>query len=350
MDRRQVVIDALEFRPPAYVPWSWGPTARAAERLKEHLGLDDLEPFLDGHHYGVGSAIGRFEPVDHTHVRDVYGVVWDRSVDPDIGVPVEWPIHEPSDLDRYRWPDAADPAWYADIPARLAARGDRFTTYSLGFSLYERAWTLRGMDELLADMVGRPAFVERLLDEITEQNLIQITKALEFPVDAVYFGDDYGMQTGLIMGLARWRRFFRPRLARMFEPVRQAGRYVILHSCGCVAELFDDLVEIGLNCFNPFQPEVMDTFALMRRYHGRLAFHGGLSVQQVLPFGTTDDVRRATQALIDAGRGGGLIIAPSHSVPGDVPPENLVAMMDVLRSQSGAPQWTRSAGQPGSDD
>ena len=88
-----------------------------------------------------------------------------------------------------------------------------------------------------------------------------------------------------------------------------------LHSCGCVAELFDDLIEIGLNMFNPFQPEVMDVFDLKRRYHGRLAFHGGLSIQQVLPFGTSDDVRHATRRLIEAGRDGGYIFCPVPRVP-----------------------------------
>jgi uroporphyrinogen decarboxylase len=101
-----------------------------------------------------------------------------------------------------------------------------------------------------------------------------------------------------------------------------------------VAELFDDLIEIGLNMFNPFQPEVMNVFELKQRYHGRLTFHGGLSIQQVLPFGTPDDVRRASDRLIEAGRGGGYIFAPSHSVPPDVPPENLVAMMEELRGQN----------------
>jgi uroporphyrinogen decarboxylase len=320
------------------VPWFWSPTIRCAERLKAHLGVDDLSEFTAPHMFGVCSTLENMEPVDETHVRDVYGVVWDRSVDKDIGTPVEWPIHGPADLSRYPWPDATDASRYAHIPDLLAEHRDRFTVYRLGFSLYERAWTMRGMDDLLVDMVGSPEFVEDLLEAITEQNMIQIRRALECPVDAIYFGDDYGMQTGLIMGLARWRRFIKPRLARMFGAVRDAGRYVVMHSCGAVAELFDDLVEIGLNCFNPFQPEVMDTLALKREYHGRLAFHGGLSVQQVLPFGTIDEVRQATQALIDAGRDGGLIISPSHAVPGDVPPENLVAMMDVLRSQPGASQ------------
>jgi uroporphyrinogen decarboxylase len=78
----------------------------------------------------------------------------------------------------------------------------------------------------------------------------------------------------------------------------------------------------------------MDVFELKKRYHGRLAFHGGLSIQQTLPFGSTDEVRAATRALIEAGRPGGYVLSPSHSVPPDVPPENLVAMMEEVRSQA----------------
>jgi uroporphyrinogen decarboxylase len=334
-NRKQVVIDAMEFRPPAYVPWSWGPTRQCADRLREHLRRSDLSGFLDNHVVSVGAAVGRFTPVDENHVRDAYGVVWDRTVDKDIGTPVDWPIRDPRDLDRYRWPDATDPAWYAGITETLAAHRDLFSVYSIGFSLYERAWTMRGMENLLIDMVERPEFVEDFLDAIVEHNLQQIGGALRFGVDAVYFGDDYGMQTGLIMGATHWRRFIKPRLARMFAPVRQAGRYVVMHSCGCVAELFDDLVEIGLNMFNPFQPEVMDVFAIKRKYHGRLAFHGGMSVQKVLPFGGAEDVRRETRRLIDLGRDGGYVFSPSHAVPRDVPPENLVAMVEVLKSQPG---------------
>jgi len=205
----------------------------------------------------------------------------------------------------------------------------------LGFSLYERAWTMHGLTETLTDMAARPAFIEDLLDRIVEHNLVQIRRALEFDVDAVRFGDDYGMQTGLIMGASYWRHFIKPRLARMFEPVRSAGKYVFLHSCGCVTELLDDLVEIGLSAFNPFQPEVMDVDAVKRRYHGRLAFHGGMSVQSTLPFGSTEAVRAEAARLLDLGRDGGYIFASSHDVPFDTPPENLVAMMDVVRGQAG---------------
>ena len=337
IDKRQAVIGALEFASVPYVPWAWSMTEGCAARMKEHLGTDDLSGFVESHFLDLPACTASFEQIDDNHFRDVFAVVWDRTVDKDIGVPVDWPIRKPEDLAGYDWPDVSDESFYARLAKHLAASRDLFRRYTIGFSLFERAWTMRGMTGLLIDMIERPEFVEELLDRIADHNLLQIRKAISLDVDAVYFGDDYGMQTGLIMGIEHWRHFIKPRLARMFEPVRQAGKCVSMHSCGRVNELFDDLVEIGLNLFNPFQPEVMDVFALKKEYHGRLAFHGGMSIQKVLPFGTTDEVRRATEALIDAGRGGGYIFSPSHSVPPDVPPENLVAMMAVLRDQAGYP-------------
>ncbi len=335
MTKRDVVLDALRFRRPAYVPWSIDLTIDCAERVKAHLGGDDLSEFLDDHFLTVGWDVGRFQTVDANHVRDLYGVVWDRTVDKDIGTPCDWPIKAPSDLDRFDWPNADDPSWYADSAAALAPHPGRFSRFAIGFSLYERAWTMRGMSALLMDMVERPDFVEAFLDAIVAHNLIQVRRALELGVDCVHFGDDYGMQTGVMMGLPHWRRFFKPRLARMFEPVRRAGRYLSLHSCGHVQELFDDLVEIGLNLFNPFQPEVMDVFEYLPRYRGRLAFHGGMSIQKTLPFGSVQEVREMTTRLVQAGREGGYVFSPSHSVPRDVPPENLLAMMEVLKAQEG---------------
>jgi uroporphyrinogen decarboxylase len=335
MTRKEVIIEALASRPVPYVPWSWGPTGACARRLKAHLGADDLWEFLDPHTVGMAAASPGLVPVGKDRLRDAYGVVWDRTVDKDIGTPCDWPIRRPEDLADYDWPDAANDDWYAHIPGVLAANRDRYCEYMVHFSLYERAWSMRGLSSLLMDMVERPEFVEALLDCIVEHNLLQIRRALAMGVDGVYFGDDYGMQSGLIMGIAHWRHFFKPRLARMFAPVREAGKCVRLHSCGRVTELFDDLIEIGLNVFNPFQPEVMDVFDLLRRYHGRLAFHGGMSIQQVLPFAGVEEVRRQTRRLLAAGRAGGYIFSPSHDVPGDVPPENLAAMQAVLKAQPG---------------
>ncbi len=334
MTKRDVVIDALEFRRPAYVPWQIDLTVDCARRLKEYLGVEDLRDFLEGHFVTVSPGIHDFVKIDETRVRDHYGVTWDRSVDKDIGVPVDWPLKEPT-FTWYEFPDPDDPKWYAGLAERIAAHPGRFSRFAIGFSLYERAWTMRGMENLLMDMIERPTFVDELLDAICEHNLALIRHGLRLGVDCIHFGDDYGSQVGLIMGVKIWRRFIRPRLARMYAAASDAGKYVSQHSCGKVQELFGDLVEMGLRLFNPFQPEVMDVFDCMKRYHGKLAFHGGLSIQKTLPFGGVDEVREMTARLIQAGGDGGYIFAPSHAVPPDVPPENLAAMIEVLKAQPG---------------
>jgi uroporphyrinogen decarboxylase len=107
----------------------------------------------------------------------------------------------------------------------------------------------------------------------------------------------------------------------------------MIHSCGDVDEVFDDLVDAGLNCFNPFQPEVMDVAALLKEYRGRLAFHGGLSTQRTLPFGTAAQVREESERLLELGREGGYIFAPAHDVEGDVPLENMLAAIETVQAQ-----------------
>lgn len=109
----------------------------------------------------------------------------------------------------------------------------------------------------------------------------------------------------------------------------------MIHSCGDVDELFDDLIDIGLDCFNPFQPEVMDVKNLLLRYRGKLCFHGGLSIQKILPFGTPEDVRKESLELIELGEQGGYIFSPSHAVEGDTSLENIFSFIDVAQNQHG---------------
>jgi uroporphyrinogen decarboxylase len=119
----------------------------------------------------------------------------------------------------------------------------------------------------------------------------------------------------------------------MYAAARECGLTVFIHSCGQVAELFPDLIEIGVECFNPFQPEVMDVYELKRRYGEKLSFYGGLSTQRLLPYGTPAEVRAEVRRLREEiGSGGGYVLAPAHDVPGDVPPENILAVWEEMQS------------------
>jgi uroporphyrinogen decarboxylase len=333
MTKREIVKLVLDGKRPPYVPWSFGFTKEAKAKLQQHFSAIDLEGVLQNHLLKLGSDIGFFEAIASDCVRDVFGVVWDRSVDKDIGITQGCVLNKPM-LKGYTFPDPLDPRFFSDIPGKIAKYGDRFRVFQIGFSLYERAWTLRGIQNLLMDFYDNPSFVNELLNAIADYNIAQINEALKYDIDAVYFGDDWGQQHGLQMGSKRWRAHILPVLKRMYAVVHNAGKYVFIHSCGDVDELFDDLIGIGLNCFNPFQPDVMDVYALMKQYRGRLTFHGGLSVQSLLPRGTPDDVRRGSEHLLNAGREGSYIFAPSHDVTRDVPLENMLAFIEVAQQQA----------------
>ncbi len=325
---------ALSGQRPPYVPWHIGLTQEAREKVIAHAGNQDLDDFLGNHLLKLGNDFGFFDQLDDHHFRDVFGVVWDRSVDEDIGVVRGTVLAEPT-LKGYDFPNPRDPRYFEDIPERMARHGDCYRLFVIGFSLYERAWTLRGTENLLMDFYEHPKFVHDFLDQIADYNIEHVKEALKYDIDAVEFGDDWGQQHGLQMGPRLWREFFKPVLKRMYASVRDAGKAVFIHSCGDVDELFDDLVEIGVNCFNPFQPEVMDIHALKASYHGRLSFFGGLSTQKTLPFGTVNDVVTETRRLLEMGANGGYIFSPAHDVEGDVPIENILAFVEAAQSQPG---------------
>lgn len=322
----------LDGKKPPYVPWSFKFTKEPFEQLQEYYGVEDLDPVLGNHILNLGSDIGFFKHLGGDLYQDVFKVVWDRSIDKDIGDVKNIVLPEPT-LDGYEWPDPLDPRFFANINPEIEKKPDMFRLFQIGFSLYERAWTMRGMSNLLMDFYLNPDFVHKLLDRIVDYNLAQVDEALKYDIDAVYFGDDWGQQHGLIMGYDLWKEFIYPRLKKMYGHVRAHGKYVMIHSCGDVDELFDDLIDIGLNCFNPFQPEVMDVYELLPRYRGRLAFHGGLSMQRILPFGTREEVVAESERLLKLGADGGYIFSPSHSVEGDTPFENILAFIEVAQKQ-----------------
>ena len=147
------------------------------------------------------------------------------------------------------------------------------------------------------------------------------------------FGDDWGQQKGLIFGRRLWQRFIKPRITQLYGAVKRAGKAVLIHSCGQVQELFPELIEAGLDVFNPFQPEVMDPYEMKRQFGSRLAFLGGVSVQKLLPFGTPQQMRDEVRRLMDGvGAGGGFIIGAVARHAGGYPAGEPVAFVEAVHA------------------
>ena len=334
MTRRERVIAALTHQNVHPVPFSVDFTQQERARVAAFLGDDHFTDEINNH---ISSAYydGHLWEIKPDFWQDDFGVCWNRTgADKDIGVIAGLLIPEP-DLSAYRFPEIDTAQIHHEYQALMARKDDTFKMGSIGFSLFERAWTLRGMENLLMDMVLNPDFVDQLFQAILEYNSAILEIALQYDIDGFHFGDDWGQQKGLIMGPQYWRRFIKPVLAVLYERVKAKGKFVSQHSCGDIREILPDLVEIGLDIYQTVQPEIYDLPLIKKEYGRDLSFWGGISTQRLLPFATPDEVRRVTQETLHImGEGGGYIAAPTHAIPGDVPPENVLAMLEVLQRQT----------------
>ena len=318
MTRRDAVLKALQHEDVRPVPYYLDMTDEIADRMKAVTG----DPFFFEHSdsYLAQQRNESFEDLEHGLFKDMFGVVWDKgSQEGDFGVVHEYLLKEPS-LDGYTFPEP-DERLICEKCEKLVAQRDKFTMYIIGFSLFERAWTLRSMEELLCDMLDEPEFVDELLDRIVEYNLKVVDIVSQYPIDCVFFGDDWGMQKGLIIGYPLWKKFIGPRIEKEYAYVKSKGLFVAQHSCGDCSEVFPDLKAYDIEYFK-------------KAFGDRITFFGGISTQKLLPYATPEELKKEMARIIGIlSKDGGYIIAPTHAMPGDTPAENVLVFLEVCKNQ-----------------
>ena len=327
------MLRALRREPVDRIPTQSNYTRLMGRLLAEHFGIAEaqLPERLGNHLVRVDLDCPRRTNADGSIEFDWWGAGWDTRTEG------YWhafsPLKDSLDLDRYAWPDPNDPAILGAAGRTILQQGaTSFIVPNLGMCLFERAWSLRGFDGLLMDMLERTEWVEELLDRITEIQVSLSRRFVAAGVDGGYFGDDYGAQRAMLFSPRLWRRLIKPRLAKMFSVFVDAGLPVILHSDGDIRKILPDLVEIGVTTLNPVQPEVLDPTWLQKEYGTKLSFYGGVSTQGVLPNGTVEAVRAATLACARtlAPCGTGLLLGASHRMQSDIPARNVEAMLDAF--------------------
>jgi len=313
MNRRDLVKAAITHRPGARVPYCIDLCPDAWDALCAR-GVDDgktLEAFLDN------------------DVQDITVPWWDwYDLAPD-WASYDFPRSPAKCL------GSGSYIGLADNLKQLRQQTDKYFLVRIYGSHFEKAYCARGIENFLADMAGEPREAKKLLSKIIDRNLVMLENFLALPeIDGVLLGSDWGSQVDLLMSFDTWQDMIQIGEKREYDLVHAYGKDVWLHSCGNVARLLPSLIEMQLDVLNPVQPEAMDITALKREYGDRIAFWGGISTQQTLPYGTPDDVRAEARAVRNLlSQGGGYIFSPAQSIQSDVPVENILALLEVAREQ-----------------
>lgn len=353
MKPRERVQMALNHEIPDRCPMQLSFTPEFLERLKADIKLPDetLRHPRGGDTYRLDRALGAdllltsvgWANSYYNEAReyvDEWGVGW-RSVDYETKFGtgrytdmVHHPLADDSVIASYQPPDPTRPELYQDAEWLLRAFKDDYWIVGVTVTtIFEAAWALRGYERMLSDFALNPDLAEQLLDIPYHYHLIAAKKLTEMGVDMLWLGDDVGMQNAMLISPKMWRRFLKPRMANLIAELKAINPdvKVAYHSDGQIYPILPDLIEIGLDVLNPIQPASMDPARLKKEYGDKLCFWGTIDEQHTLPFGSADDVRaEVIERLNTIGRGGGLILGPTHSIQLDTPLENFWAMVETI--------------------
>jgi uroporphyrinogen decarboxylase len=378
MTSRERLLTALDHREPDRIPYDLGSTqvtgihVVAYRRLRDHLGLPSVEPRIYDVVQGLAlpdddlverlgvDVRGLFPLNSHNWKIDVFdaGEYW-AYVD-------EWGMtqHRPkrdglyfsvvaSPLDRqgltvedvraHPWPDTADPRrldGLRELALAYRAQGRAVMIKGVLAGIFEMSQRVRGMENLLVDLASDETLACAILDTMLEAKLrfwdIALPRLGDL-VDVVSEADDYGTQTSQLISPRMFRRVFKPRLQTLFSHIHRLAPHARLffHSDGNIRPILPDLIEIGIDILNPIHVMAtgMEPAALKRDFGRDVCFWGGgLETQRVLPFGTPQEVRDNVRRNVDAlAPGGGYVFNTIHNIQADVPPQNVVAMIEALR-------------------
>jgi len=231
-----------------------------------------------------------------------------------------WTPPDPDHAGNYDW-----------LKRDIETYGDEYFVFPSGyFGVYERGYGMVSLPHMFENMAGDPALIQELLEKITDYKAEVAKRLLQFDFDAGHMGDDLGTQVGPFFSPETFYTLIKPMYKKLWSVYKDAGKYMMMHSCGCITKFLPDLIEIGLDVLEPVQP-CMDLPFIKKEYGKDVTFWGGIDTQDLLPYGSPERVRKESAEVIRLlGKGGGLIIAPSQEIMNDVPLANVVALVETI--------------------
>jgi len=359
MNHRDRVLTALNHQEPDRCPMQVSFTPEFAACLEADIKLKgqglhnphgggntyDLERALDEDMLltSVGWVNGYYQNgyQDMESYQDEWGVTW-RTVEYQTRFgagkytePFGHPLSDDSTLDAYSPPDPNRSELYVDAERTIRDfHSDYWIVGVTPTTIFECAWALRGYEQLMIDMAADPEKANRVMDFPFHYHMAVTQKLVRLGVDMIWLGDDVGGQTTMLMSPKMWRTYLKPRMAELIASLRVINPRikVAYHTDGVVYPIIPELIEIGIDILNPIQPMAMDPVKLKNDFGDRLCFWGSMDIQQTLPFGTPENVKNEVLLrLRTIGRGGGLLIGPTHNLQLDTPLENFWAMINTIQ-------------------
>ncbi len=333
MTARERVLTAIEFTGPDRCPIHHYIFPGAIWRHGQKL-LDLCDQYPDD--FGNASVKANTRPRqqddsmdDVVEWTDNWGTVWRRLRGYTSGEVLRPAIPDWEAWQSYEFPSHPDDKYYQDFAEQVKQRHPEEFVYASAGGFFQLMQHMRGPANYFMDLAEDNAGVHELADRMVEYNLYSIERYVQAGVDCITFGDDWGAQHDLLIHPEMWRRFFKPRYARMFEVARDAGVHVWFHVDGWILEIIEDLIEIGVTVLNPQHP-CMGTERVGEICGGRVCIRTDIDRQWVIPYGTPGDVVEAVKEAIAVfgSYNGGVIL---HGEVGqDVPFENIEALYSAF--------------------
>jgi uroporphyrinogen decarboxylase len=277
----------------------------------------------------------QMKPIDAIYAKDGYGALWRMDKRP-------WhleksPLDEPC-FDGYDFPSSekfVNPILQNKKVAIDLYNKDHeyYRIINMGWGVFEHTWRIRGFENALVDTMIDEDFYIELTERITDIYTDMLKACENVPADAFLFGDDWGEQRGVIIGAEKWRKLIKPCWKRIYAEVHRQGKVVLQHSCGSIADIYDDLAEIGMDCHESVQPEAtgMAPEIIKEKWGSKISFLGCLGSQGILTFGTPKEIRDEIFRLHHLFKtDGGYILAPAKPLQDEMPIEKAVAVVEAL--------------------
>ncbi|MDR1948819.1 MAG: hypothetical protein LBQ38_05470 [Spirochaetaceae bacterium] len=351
MTNRENVIRSLRRDSPERVPFDMTLCPAHIENLKKKTGSSDYHAYFNFPYRYVELDPTKLE-IDYTrYYRDLPPSAKPLSWNPEWGIysvpgqvaHFEEMLHpmadfeDPDEILAYPFPDFNAVYRWKNMDAQIAElkKADLIAIAFMQMTIFEISWYLRGMDTFMIDMITNQKFAETLMDAVMNIRIGMAEKYARHGIDILMLGDDVSTQLEMMISPGLWRHLLKPRLAKVIQAAKQINPDILVfyHGDGNLQAIIPDLIEIGIDILNPVQPECMDPVLIKKQYGDKLSFWGTIGTQTTLPFGTAAEVTEMVKKMIETvGKGGGLLLAPTHMVEPEVPWENIEAFINAIKN------------------